>query len=110
MSTDNIDVMIKYTMCSICICTFTKGYVAHLHVTSKNDKHKIHKIYARQYRNNTNNKSTANRKLYSESATNRQQSDSLQQIHNISTCRDVIQQIATYNKSATNRTSEVRPQ
>jgi len=29
--------------------------VAHLHVTNKNDKHKMHKIYARQYRNITNN-------------------------------------------------------
>ena len=32
-----------------------EGYVAHLHVTNKNDKHKIHKIYARQYRNTMNN-------------------------------------------------------
>jgi len=33
MSTDNIDVMIKYTICSICMVH--EGYVAHLHVTNK---------------------------------------------------------------------------
>jgi len=32
-----------------------EGYVAHLHVTNKNDKHEIHKIYAKQYRNTMNN-------------------------------------------------------
>ena len=40
-------------MCSICMVH--EGYVARLHVTIKNDKHKIHKIHARQYRNTTNN-------------------------------------------------------
>ena len=42
---------------------------------------------------------------YSKSATDSQQADSLRQIHNISTCRDVVQQIDVYNKSTTKSTT-----
>ena len=47
-------------------------------------------------------KSATNQKLYNKSATNPQQIWRLQQIHNMSTCRDVVQQIDAYNKCTRN--------
>ena len=89
----------KSNSTSICCGFVVQRAVQQVHNKSTTNPRQIH------------DKSTANRKLCNKSTTSSQQIWRLQQIHNISTCRDVVQQIESrqqvHNKSTTNRSNGV---